>query len=309
MWNYDSLIGKAKVFVRRGLEHEHVGEPEIPFWCFLSLELVARATLAKVHPALLADPKEGANILFAFGFPGKKSPISIPAKTVFLRCSVVVPEFTDKDFEFCMGWMHLRNIELHTGDQPLVGLRTGSWQPEFLRILNLLLSHNGEEIEEFVGEDSKDLIPPILEALSQDKRAEARSLIRAAKSTFDARPVAERLELIGKGTENRGRDWGSRVYGQECECPACDGPAIISGKLIRSTVPRDVDGELHQNDFCLPTKLRCYACGLFLDGHGFLHAIDKGDQFSVVDVLDPQDFYGIEYEPRDDYPDAMYGND
>ena len=61
MWDFQSLYTKSKAYVRKGLEHEDPDSPEIPLWCILALELLARAALSKVNPALLADPKDDIN--------------------------------------------------------------------------------------------------------------------------------------------------------------------------------------------------------------------------------------------------------
>ena len=90
MWDYESIYNKAKYFVRKGLDHEEPESTEIPLWCILSLELLARATLSRINPALLADPRDGNNILSALGFPGKTAPVSVPAKTVFFTLYVSV---------------------------------------------------------------------------------------------------------------------------------------------------------------------------------------------------------------------------
>ena len=93
IWSYDSLWQKTKTYVDRALAQERESD-EFALWSALTLEFLARATLARVHPALLADPRTGANLLHVFGYGTLDSPKSIMAKTVFERCRVIVPEFT-----------------------------------------------------------------------------------------------------------------------------------------------------------------------------------------------------------------------
>jgi len=54
LWEYDKLWQKAKVYIQKAFEEDREGEM-FPFWATIALEFVARTTLAKVHPVLLAD--------------------------------------------------------------------------------------------------------------------------------------------------------------------------------------------------------------------------------------------------------------
>ncbi len=84
IWNYDDLFLKARLYMARAFKEDR-DSSLFSFWASLGLELLARSTLSKVHPSLLADPTQGDNILYACGFPGKNPPKSIPAKSVFSR--------------------------------------------------------------------------------------------------------------------------------------------------------------------------------------------------------------------------------
>jgi hypothetical protein len=100
-WEAESLYGKAKTFARRAHDGS-IRSAAFGFWMSLSLELLSRAALAKVHPVLLADPREEDNIHYAFGIIPKRPPRSIQSKAVFARCSVHVPGFTDKMSGHCL---------------------------------------------------------------------------------------------------------------------------------------------------------------------------------------------------------------
>ena len=308
IWGYNELFNKSKLFIRKALEHEDPTSFEVPFWSIISLELLARSTLSKINPALLADPREGANILFACGFPSDKSPVSIPAKALFLRCKDVCPEFTSKEYEQCMIWINYRNEELHTGALRLQTLKTSEWMPEFFRIVKILLDFNVEALDNYVGAKNIEYIKTMIKAVIDNKKSEVYSLIKKAKEEFDRLDVEIRLEKIKSSKEKRTHEWLSRYRGQEIDCPACGGAALVTGELIRSTTPKD-DGEgLAQEDVILPNKLKCYSCSLELNSHEQLHAIGMGSQYIVKDYLDPRDYYGIEVSPQDDV-DFDYGND
>src|SRR3978361_204773 len=65
-WDSDLLWEKTKLFAVRARQGEQEGVL-FPFWSILALELLARTVVAAVHPVLLADPKDGENLLYAFG--------------------------------------------------------------------------------------------------------------------------------------------------------------------------------------------------------------------------------------------------
>jgi len=307
MWGFDELFHKSAALARRGLNHPEPDSSEVPLWCFVSLELLARAALSKTNIALLADPTDGNNILYACGFPSTKSPKSIPAKTVFHRCTIICPQFTTLEYDTCMLWMNQRNEELHTGALALDSLGTSEWMPRFFQIADILLQLMGKSLEDYVGTDHVATATTMIEALSEESKKVAYAEIKTAKEAFQSEEISVRLRRIEEGIELRKKDYSSRVVGYELECPACEGPAIVTGDIVRSTLPHDDDGDFVQEDVRIPTKLECYACDLELVGHPLLHAIGQGNQFTKTDYLDPKDYYGIEFDPEE-YFDGGYMN-
>ncbi|MBX2851813.1 MAG: hypothetical protein KTR15_08725 [Phycisphaeraceae bacterium] len=301
MWTFDELFLKAATLARRGLNHPNPESSEVPLWCFVSLELLARSVLSKTNIALLADPQDGNNILYACGFPSTKSPKSIPAKTVFHRCTVICPGFTTQEYNTCMLWMNQRNEELHTGTLALDSLGSSEWMPRFFQISNILLVQASKVLEDYVGADHAPTAITMIDALSEDNKKTAFESIKTAKDAFESQEVSDRLRQIEEGQSLRLKDYRSRSIGYDIICPACEGPAIVTGDIVRSTVPHDDDGDFVQEDVRIPTKLHCYSCGLELVGHPLLHAIDQGNQFTKTDYLDPKDYYEIEFDPDQHY--------
>ena len=306
MWNYDSLYKKAKFFVRKGLEHEEPHSTEVPLWCILSLELLARATLSRVNTALLAELRDEMSILTACGFPSKKAPSSVTAKGAFHRCVVVCEDFSEEDYKRCIEWLNWRNEELHTGSLPFDELKTSEWLPDFFRICNILLEKNETNLENFLGIKNSGTAEKMIESLSHQKRAYAHAEVKEKKAKFDALSVEDRLERIKQGSAKAKTPGSLRARSKEITCPSCEGVALVVGNLIRSTTPRDHKGQLVQDDIWLPTVLGCYCCGLKLDGHAYVSALGFGDQFLTKDVLDPKDYYEIEFAPYDSYEPDYY---
>jgi hypothetical protein len=93
MWEYEGFIAKAQLYFTRGREHPAADDDVLAHWLLLGLEFVLRAPLAKIHPALLAEPNGNA-IMNACGVPSaldSTSPKSIQTKAVILRLGSIVP--------------------------------------------------------------------------------------------------------------------------------------------------------------------------------------------------------------------------
>jgi hypothetical protein len=62
----EALYAKSQVYIRRALRAQSSGEAEeYQLWASLALELLGKAALAKVHPALIADPQHYQSLFAA----------------------------------------------------------------------------------------------------------------------------------------------------------------------------------------------------------------------------------------------------
>ena len=295
-WNSDLLWGKARMFMARALSDEREG-PLFGFWSVLSLELLARSSLAAVHPALLADPREPENLLAAFGFRTTgRSPISIPAKALFARCAVVVPGFTSEDATFCQRLAVLRNEELHAGTAAFADYPTGQWLGDFYRVAKVLLDSVNRDLTAFLGSDS--------EASAADE------LITATLARIET-TVKESIAAHRRGWEAAGSMPGTFAvpssidgpYVKQAPCPACRSTAQLSGDVISIADPRVVEDGIERVVVVQPTRLFCRVCALTITGLPPLYAADHdlASPFSVTMFETPEDFYGIDTHPTPDY--------
>lgn len=305
IWNYEGFWQKAKLYVARAGE-EGKDKPLFAFWSSLTLELLARGALAHVHPALLADPREeaGENILYAFGYGVVKNPKSIMAVTVFRRCQIVVPDFTDEDVKFCQGMADRRNAELHTGAPVFDDLPTQLWLANYYRVCEILLRSQGKTLEELFGAKEATGAREMIAALAQELRAEAQKQIGLAKAAFEALSVEEQAS---KRASVKVAVFFSPGYSKEATCPACGEKALLIGEAVDSTETRLENDLLVRDISVLPKSFRCHCCGLELAGHGLLHAAQMGGQFTVEMTEDPVEYYGPEFDPAD-YYEPDYGN-
>ena len=149
-WSYAGLWAKASIYAQRAMNEDR-DSPLFPLWSTLALEFLGRSCLARIHPALLADPRDGENVLHAFGFEVAPIPRSIAALTVFRRCRHIVSGFTEDDFRKAMTLIERRNAELHSGTAAFEGLATGVWLSDYFRICQLLLEAQGKTLVDLLG--------------------------------------------------------------------------------------------------------------------------------------------------------------
>jgi len=300
-WNYDNLWNKAKKYFERGFNEDRNTEL-FNLWSSLGLELLARATLAKIHPSLLADPQQGDNILHACGYPsGKKEPRSVPISLVYQRCTVIIPEYTEADFKFCMSLMEKRNSELHSGELSFSDYPTSLWLPNFLKVCKILTEFQGKTLKDLFGEEDAKASENTIEAELKNRKSEVKKLIQEHKKQFEELELEDRLEKLKESKKKF-------VFGlkERHKCPSCGASAVVEGEVVRYLEPRAEEDGIVEPIICMPTKFICYCCGLTLNNHNDVYAAGFGDQFIVDQWNDPKDYYQIEFDPADYYDDDRY---
>jgi hypothetical protein len=132
-WSKEAFLSKAIRYAEEMRSHQH-DDWRFGFWSSLMVELLARASLANVSPALLADTKDWQNLFFALGHKPKGSkftPRSIDTKTVLTRLTSVIEGFTSELQEFCILHLERRNEELHAGSTPFENPNSSAWLAQF----------------------------------------------------------------------------------------------------------------------------------------------------------------------------------
>ncbi len=316
IWDEDVLWEKTKLYVARAAREEQEG-PLFPFWSILALEVLGRTVLASVHPALLADPQDGLNLLYAFGFGQPKRPRSIPAATVFRRCAVVVDDFTDGDLNGAIGLIELRNEELHSGGTPFAGLKTGVWLADYYRLTEILLRQLGKDLEDLFSEEEAQAAHKMIAAAAEALESEVKQYIAEVRAAFGQLGREEQARRLAVGARTvddlAAKAVTAADLGVIVECSACGGKAWVSGEFVRAGEPQAGEEFIVQEIVKIPTDLECPACGLTLSGHGRMHAIGRGGFFTGQVREDPASFYNIEFDISDvdlaDLYEPEYGND
>lgn len=300
-WSSDALWNKAKLYIERAFTGDRNSEL-FPFFAAIGLEFLARAALARVHPSLLADPQDGNNILYAFGYNTTERPITVPAKTIYSRLMHVVPDLTKDDQSFCLLCAERRNRELHTGQLAFHDLRNSQWLPDYYRVTNKIVASLGRELAELYGDQEAQEALDNIDIVQKETISEIRQRIADIKKSMsvltseelEARRKAHDSSVISLHFTN-----GSAHFRKPC--PACQSFGMVAASPVGSTAARIKEGELVSQRFFAPKKFECKVCGLEVVGSQALRIAGLSDQIVDEETNDPVEFFGI--DPMD-YVDA-----
>jgi len=300
-WSSESLISKAQRYASILLAQDKT-KWQFGFWSALTLEMVARAALARVSPTLLADAKDWNNIYYALGhtpIEPKFIPRSIDISEVFKRLRAIVPDFTEEVHNFCSRHINLRNTELHSGSIPFDSLGTSSWISDFYRANQILLRSQRKDLAFLYGADEATTGTDLIKAL-EDKAAKAvLGTIESHKKAWKLKTPPEK-ELLSKQAETL----ASRHIGHRVKCPACSNTGLLQGSPFGAPTQSLEDDVIVEHQSMLPSTFECNACGLKVSGYSKLNACGLGDAFIATsrygaaeyfDLLDPETLYDDDF--------------
>lgn len=305
-WASDSLYSKAKLYALRA-HREPIESALFGFWMSLSLELLARAALAYVHPALLADPREPDNIQYAFGVVPKGAPKSIQAKALFARCSVFISGFTDQMSGHCLIMSDRRNSELHSGAAAFEGLDNSRWLPTTYGVVEVLLAHVGRDFSDYLGTEHASFAVEVLKGRRETIKKEVQERLAEARRLYGEQSAewrAERAEKIAPRIEAWVKENQLR---RTCKCPACNMKAVMSGETAsRSSVRVDeLSSTITREVRVLPNLLICPFCSLKLTGYQEMREAGLGTIYKIEEEVDPIEFFGIVPEDHVDVDELI----
>ena len=296
---HESLWQKSKMFTDRALSARDRDEGEdFYLWMALVLELLGKAHLAKLHPALVADPLHSETLLAVCGGPQTRDHRSITAKTVFERCVKTVPGFDSSLKEFCLGLANDWNAHLHSGEVPFAAKRSDAWQSKCWSVIQLLVGAQGRPLEELVGSDEAAAIRKII---SDAKQLEAVHLERRIASyaaafkklDFEETHLRQSAAKLQEQRISQSADSTRTTH----RCPACGNPGALDGDLV-GEIEGDSDPEepwLRWFDCTIvSSEFRCAACGLKLDGGEEVVAAGLPEEYerTMLREVDDGDEYG-----------------
>jgi hypothetical protein len=295
-WDPAALYNKAERYIQHTSAHDS-DEWEYALWSSLSLEFLARAALANVSPALLADTdKSWASLYHALGFTPteeKYAPKSIAVSEVFKRLTAILEDFAKEHESFGILHTGRRNSELHSGEAAFDGIKGSIWQPRFYQTCEILLTSMGMTLQDFVGNDEAKVAKQLIAAAVDDSAKAVKGEVEAHKKVWLAKKNDERDKLSAQAGV-----WATRQAGHRVECPSCASAALVSGEPVTAPVQRLNDGEITETQEYLPNQFQCVACGLKIAGLSRLAVVGLGDRYKKTQVYSAAEYYA----PEDEHP-------
>jgi hypothetical protein len=300
-WDPEALYLKAQRYVQH-MSALDSDDWEHALWSGFALEFLARAALANVSPALLAETdKNWTSLYHALGFTPTEEkfvPKSIAISEVFKRLTAILPNFTKEHEGFGILHTGRRNAELHTGEPAFDGIKASVWHPRFYQICEILLSSIGTTLGDFVGEDEAKVARELINAAADESAKAVKGEVEAHKKVWLAKEEQERSKLGAQASV-----WATRQAGHRVNCPSCASQALVAGGPASAPVQKLSDGEITETQEYLPNQLECIACGLRIAGLSRLTVVGLGDRYKKTQVYDAAEYYA----PEDDY--ASYEED
>jgi len=305
----DALFAKSRLFVQRGLHARDSDEFDVfHMWAALALELLGKAALASVHPALVADPNNVESLFYACGRQTSDKVYSIGAKTIYERLPRLSKGFDQRMKKTCLLMASRRNEELHSASSPTSDLDPRAWVSDFWRAANVILGIPEKSLTDWVGEEEAASARIVIEDSSKVLQEAVRTRITRCKRDFDEKYPPQSLDRqmrieafdkvffpIGEIELRRSADGHERQ-----PCPACNSAAWIFGsEFDRQRRPVEYDSESDTwaqlvDRVYVTTHFKCGACGLMLSGGPELEVTDLPSEFVVTDTIEPEfeDEYG-----------------
>jgi hypothetical protein len=299
-------MGKSQAYIGRALVAKAAGSMgEYQLWASLALELVGKATLAKIHPCLVADPNSSASLFAAAGMSVSPDIKTIAAATLFDRLAHVSKRFDKTTKESCINMSLKRNAELHSGEAPFEGVIAASWEGRYWHTAEIILEASDSSIEAWIGADKAKAPKELLAEYNHAMEAAAKIRVETAAEAFNARPKKERAEAHEKAAAmdvwNVRRSFKlqpDEVW--ETLCPACESRSFLAGIKYNEEVSEEDSTDDPYEElvdiFYVAEEFLCPSCNLHLDSRDAIAAVDLDVEHVETDTRQR------EYEPD-------YGND
>lgn len=297
-FEYNNLFQKAKLYAQRALEESRDSDL-FPFWISLSLELLARSTLSKISPTLLAETTQGDNshLLYTFGFQTTTKPKSISTSEVFQRLTKININLTQDDVKVANAIVEQRNTELHSALKGFEDYPITIWLSDFYRIAKKMLLSQGLTLEHYLGGGEAKAAEIMITEEEGSTKKQVIDKILAFKKVFTELEEEQRTQKINDANiEIRKNYFKAKIV----KCPSCETNALLSGDVISISDAKLEGSEIRQERRFIPTKFGCVACGLTLTGYQQIKHTDFAGQFVLEEYLDPLDYHGIDPEEHVD---------
>lgn len=294
-WSKNALFSKAQRYAET-MSQKDPSDWEYGFWSALTLEILVRASLANIAPALIADGKDWNNILYAIGVDPnqpKYTPKSANISDLLKRTENIFSDFTREMLNFSIAHINKRNSELHSGALPFDGIGSSSWLPRFYSVCKVLVSEIGETLETLLGSEIANEAEAHIVALEDESANTVKATINAHKTIWNEKTEDEKTTLAKQAETLSTRHQGHRVI-----CPSCGSVALVNGssKSAPKTVVDD-DGIIEKHTM-IPEAFECIACGLKIVGYSRLMACNLGNTYVSTQRYDAVEYFDIDIEEQ-----------
>src|SRR5258708_6788971 len=288
-----ALYAKSQVYIRRGLRAQSDGDTEeYQLWASLALELLGKAALAKVHPALVADPGHYQSLFAACGRQLSPDIKTITAKTLFERLGHIEKSFDSRHQRFCEQIALRRNAELHSGESPFSGMAAEVWEREFWGAVETLLRMQEESLESWLG--AKDSAAPakIIKQASEAMEWAVKHRIARCEEDFGKKyQDPKRREEIRRDSGgflflNFSKRFNVSAGALEPhDCPACKSKGFLAGVLWSEEISEEEESDDPMVEYVDETytgeEFLCPICDLHLFGTKETNAAGLPSEFVI----------------------------
>ena len=306
-WDRDSLWAKSRIFFGRAFETDRE-DGSFGLWCAMGLELLARSSIAKFSPTLLAEPdRDHKHLLIALGIGSAKvSRRSIATNQVLNLCKTLITDFTEEQLKLSSALTGRRNEELHSGTAAFSEYSAQHWLSGFYKCCKILAESQDESLTSLFGEDEAKTAENIISEVEGKVTEKIKSLIAAHKKVFDGKEDAEK-EHLKEESVKKGEILSHQGH-HRVNCPACDCVATVQGDAYGREQIEHKDDEIIVRQAVIPTKYLCTSCGLKLNGYGELSSANVADHFTHRIHYTPEEYYEL-VDPNNEEAMQSYAED
>lgn len=291
-WSKEAYLAKSEVYSEA--MQANSTDWQYGLWSTFLLEMLIRASISAISPALVADNSDWNNVLYALGHTPKKAkfvPRTAAITELIARTEELVPAFTREHANFCATHFSRRNSELHSGNLPFDGSSSSSWRPHFFAVCDVLLVHCGATLESLFGATGAAEARDDISALSDEAAKSVLGTINAHKVVWSAKSEAEKKAALDQAAATSLRHYGHRV-----QCPSCTATALVQGKAMGvAKTSADEDG-IVERQAMKPEDFYCVACGLKITGYSKLLACGLGESYISTSHYDAVEYFGIDVD-------------
>jgi hypothetical protein len=292
-WSKDALFFKAQRYAEIMLEKDH-SEWEFGFWSALTLEILVRASISNISPALVADGKDWNNILYAVGTEPnqqKFSPKSADISNLLKKAENLFSPFTREMLNFSIAHINKRNSELHSGALPFEGVGSSSWLPIYYSVCKVLLGEIGETLESLLGKQVAEEAELHIIALEDESAKSVKGTINTYEIIWGKKPDDEKAKLT-----KQAEILSTRHHGHRVDCPACNSVALVQGSSTGAPKTTVAEDGIIEKQTMLPSSFGCVACGLKISGYSKLVACGLGNTYVSTNQYDAVEYFEIDIE-------------